>query len=59
MQASRNHLKALGTMRQLSLSKLDLDLHIDWVVHEAEDLDAYLTDRLSSYQLKLNITSNH
>jgi oligopeptidase A len=57
MQASRNHLKALGTMRQLSLSKLDLDLHIDWVLHEAEDLDAYLTDRLSSYQLKLNTPS--
>ena len=38
MQSSRNHLKALSTMRQLSLSKLDLDLHIDWVSHTTEDI---------------------
>lgn len=54
MLSSRNHLKALGTMRQLSLSKLDLDLHMDWVLHEATDIDTYLDTRLKAYQLELN-----
>ena len=57
MQASRNHLKALWDYATAQSIKSDLDLHIDWVIHEAEDLDAYLTDRLSSYQLKLNTPS--
>ena len=57
MQSSRNHLKALSTMRQLSLSKLDLDLHIDWPSHATEDTDAYLEKRLKNYLLELNTKS--
>lgn len=57
MQSSRNHLKALSTMRQLSLSKLDLDLHIDWPSHTTEDTDAYLEKRLKNYLLELNTKS--
>lgn len=44
-------------MRQLSLSKLDLDLHIDWPSHATEDTDAYLEKRLKNYLLELNTKS--
>ena len=45
--------KAMGTMRQLCLAKLDLDLHRDWVLDPEQPIDGYLEDRLSNYQLKL------
>ena len=57
MQSSRNHFKALSTMRQLSLSKLDLDLHIDWVSHTTENIDDYLEKRLKNYLLELKTKS--
>ena len=57
MQASRNHLKALGTMRQLSLAKLDLDLHTDWSKQSEPDLDLYLKTRLLEYQMPLETES--
>ena len=57
MQASKNHLKALGTMRQLSLAKLDLDLHTDWVNESEIDLDSYLKNRLQGYQMPLETES--
>ena len=53
MLACRNHFKAMGTMRQLCLAKLDLDLHRDWVLDPERPIDNYLEDRLSNYQLKL------
>lgn len=53
MLACRNHFKAMGTMRQLYLAKLDLDLHRDWVLDTERPIDAYLEERLSDYQLGL------
>ena len=57
MLACRNHFKAMGTMRQLCLAKLDLDLHRDWVLDPEQPIDGYLEDRLSNYQLKLKTRS--
>ena len=54
MQACKNHFKAMGTMRQLSLAKLDLDLHRDWVLDSSQAIDPYLKDRLNNYQLNLS-----
>ncbi|MAV39502.1 MAG: hypothetical protein CML12_02850 [Puniceicoccaceae bacterium] len=53
MLASRNHFKAMGTMRQLCLAKLDLDLHRDWVLNPERPIDSYLEERLVDYQLDL------
>ena len=49
MQACKNHFKAMGTMRQLSLAKLDLDLHRDWVLDSDRPIDAYLKEELKDY----------
>ena len=49
MQACKNHFKAMGTMRQLSLAKLDLDLHRDWVLDSSQVIDNYLKQRLKDY----------
>lgn len=53
MLASKNHFKAMGTMRQLCLAKLDLDLHRDWVLNPERPIDSYLEERLVDYQLDL------
>ena len=49
MQACKNHFKAMGTMRQLSLAKLDLDLHRDWILDSSQFIDNYLKQRLKDY----------
>ncbi len=49
MCASKNHFKAIHTMRQLNLAKLDLDLHRDWILKE-EPIDSYLENQLKDYQ---------
>jgi oligopeptidase A len=54
MQACRNHFKAMGTMRQLSLAKLDLDLHRDWVQDSSQAVDDYLKDRLKDYHFNFS-----
>ena len=54
MQACKNHFKAMGTMRQLSLAKLDLDLHRDWALNQSQAIDSYLKDRLKDYHFNFN-----
>lgn len=49
MQACKNHFKAMGTMRQLSLAKLDLDLHRDWILDTSQPIDNYLKTQLKDY----------
>jgi oligopeptidase A len=46
MLAARNHLIALTTMRQLSLQKMDLDLHLSY---GGEDLDAFIDGSIAAY----------
>ena len=46
----------MGTMRQLCLAKLDLDLHRDWVLDPEQPIDGYLEDRLSNYPIKVKDT---
>lgn len=55
MQAARNHLVAHATMRQLSLSKLDLSLHTTDVDLNSETLDTYIRDQLEGYLSELSI----
>ena len=54
MQACKNHFKAMSTMRQLSLAKLDLDLHRDWVLNHSQAIDSYLKDRLKDYHFNFS-----
>lgn len=49
MQAARNFRKASAAMRQLSLGKLDLALHIHWPENK-EDLDAFVQAQIAAYQ---------
>ena len=44
----------MGTMRQLSLAKLDLDLHRDWVLDHSQAIDNYLKDRLKDYHFNFS-----
>ena len=44
----------MGTMRQLSLAKLDLDLHRDWVLDQSQAIDSYLKDRLKDYHFNFS-----
>jgi oligopeptidase A len=46
MLAARNHLIAIAIMRQLSLQKMDLDLHISYT---GSDLDAFIEESTSAY----------
>lgn len=53
MVAARNYMEASATMRQLSFAKMDLELHLHFALQPADDLDAYLRDKLRDYQAPL------
>lgn len=53
MVAARNFQSALGFMRQLSLAKLDLDLHIDYAGEKDGDLDAISREITNGYRVPL------
>ena len=55
MRETKNHFKAIATMRQLSLAKLDLDLHADWSDNQNMHIEKYLSIRLKNYQFKFDI----
>lgn len=52
MVAARNFQSALGFMRQLSLAKLDLDLHIDYA-NSGKNLDEVSRDITEDYRIPL------
>lgn len=53
MVAARNYQSALGFMRQLSLGKLDLDLHIHLTDYADKDLDTANDQILDGYTMPL------
>ncbi len=53
MLAARNYLSASATMRQLSLGKLDLELHMNFASKPPEDLDKLTRTLLADYQMPL------
>lgn len=53
MLAARNHLSASAMMRQLSLGKMDLELHLHSDPETLEDLDSWIRERLKGYLAEL------
>jgi len=51
--AARNFRSASGTMRQLSLAKLDLELHMNHALHQERDLDELSREILEGYLMPL------
>jgi oligopeptidase A len=49
MTAARNYMSATTFMRQLSLGKMDLELHVRYARHRGRDLDAVCEDVLAGY----------
>ena len=52
MIAAKNFQSAMGTMRQLSFGKMDLDLHLNHTKHIEGDLDANIDAMLQDYQVR-------
>ena len=55
MKRSRNFGSARMQMRQLSLGKMDLSLHLDFDPSDNGDLDAFIKDALKGYQAPVNV----
>ncbi len=53
MVAARNYMSATITMRQLSLGKMDLELHINFEKYQGQDLDEVIQKILADYQVPL------
>jgi len=53
MVAARNYMSASGFMRQLSLGKLDLELHLDPKKYEGRNLDEVDREILADYKAPL------
>lgn len=53
MVAARNYMSATITMRQLSLGKMDLELHINFEKYQGQDLDEVIQGILADYQVPL------
>ena len=51
--AARNYMSATITMRQLSLGKMDLELHINFEKYQGQDLDEVIQGILAEYQVPL------
>ena len=49
MLSARNYMKASGSARQLSLGKMDLELHINWQDSDQNDLDSFIKSKLAGY----------
>ncbi len=51
--AAKNYMSATITMRQLSLGKMDLELHINFEKYQGQDLDEVIQGILDEYQVPL------
>lgn len=51
MLAARNYQSAMATMRQLSFSKLDLELHLHYAQWKGRDLDELVKELLADYTM--------
>ncbi|MGJ8638906.1 MAG: M3 family metallopeptidase [Opitutaceae bacterium] len=49
MLAARNYMKASANVRQLSMGKMDLELHMHWADSDQADLDAFIKSKLKGY----------
>jgi oligopeptidase A len=54
MTAARNHLSACNMMGQLSLAKLDLELHQKYKRYEKKDIECQLERVLESYRMEFS-----
>lgn len=53
MKRSRNFQSAMATMRQLSFSKMDLDLHLAETLPNADELESFVDQSLENYLVPL------